>query len=145
MYQEQDFHIKRGNRRMMGVLDALYQRDDLSWIVVDFKTVELGDRSALEVALHRDFTLQLELYVWAANRILQTSAVKGVLLFSASGETVQVDYSPALRQRCDEMIDNLPTAVTEEAYPRTTRPHLCRECGFKDRGLCPGADSDLKD
>ncbi len=145
VYQEQDFHIKRGNRRMMGVLDALYQRDDLSWIVVDFKTVELGDRSALEVALHRDFTLQLELYVWAANRILQTSAVKGVLLFSASGETVQVDYSPALRQRCDEMIDNLPTAVTEEAYPRTTRPHLCRECGFKDRGLCPGADSDLKD
>ena len=139
-YREQDFHIRRGDRRLTGVLDALYQRDDLSRIVVDFKTVGLGDRSALEVALHRGFTLQVELYLWAANRILETSELKAVLFFTTSGETVEVEYSPELRERCDEMIDDLPTVVTEEAFPLTTRPGLCQECGFKNRGLCPGAD-----
>ena len=138
-YREQNFHIGRGDRRVTGVLDALYQQDDLSWVVVDFKTMELGDRSAFEVALRRGFMIQVELYLWAVNRILETSALKGVLLFSTSGETVEVDYSRELRERCDQMVDSLPTIVTEEAFPLTTRPGLCRECGFKNRGLCPGA------
>ncbi len=139
VYREQEFHIRRGDHRLTGVLDALYQRDDLSWTVVDFKTVELRDRSALEVSLHRGFMLQVELYLWAAQRILETSELKAVLLFTSTGETVEMDYSRELRERCDQMVDSLPIVVAEEAFAVTTRPGLCQECGFKARGLCPGA------
>ena len=144
VYREQEFHIRRGDRRVTGVLDALYQRDDLSWIVVDFKTVGLRDRSALEVSLHRGFMLQVELYLWAANRLLETSRLKAVLLFTGSGETVEVDYSTKLGERCEEMVDSLPTAFTEEAFPVTTRPGLCQECGFKNQGLCAGSSATLR-
>ena len=140
VYREQKFHIRQGDRRLTGVLDALYQREDLSWVVVDFKTVGLRGRSAREVALQRGFMIQVELYLWAAHRILETSELKAVLLFTTSGETVEVDYSSELRERCDEMVDSLPTVVTEEAFPLTTRSGLCQECGFKNRGLCPGVD-----
>ena len=85
------------------------------------------------------FLLQVELYLWAANRILETSDLKAILLFTTSGETVEVDYSQELRDRCDRMVDNLPITVVEEAFPVTTWPALCQECGFKARGLCPGA------
>ena len=139
VYREQKFHIRQGDRRLTGVLDALYQRDDLSWIVVDFKTVGLRGRSALEVSLHRGFRVQVELYLWAARRLLETSRLKGVLLFTASGETVEVDYSTELGERCEKMVDNLPGVVAEKAFPMTTHPALCRECGFRTRGLCPGA------
>ena len=143
VYREQEFHIRQGNRRLTGVFDALVQREDLSWVVVDFKTVGLHHRSAREVALHRGFMLQVELYLWAAHRILETSELKAVLLFTTSGETVEVDYSSELRERCDGMVDSLPTVVTEEAFPLTTRPGLCQECGFKNRGLCPGASDSV--
>ena len=83
--------------------------------------------------------LQVELYLWAAQRILETSELKAVLLFTSTGETVEMDYSRELRERCDQMVDSLPIVVAEEAFAVTTRPGLCQECGFKARGLCPGA------
>ena len=88
--------------------------------------------------------LQVELYLWAANRLLETSRLKAVLLFTGSGETVEVDYSTDLGERCEEMVDSLPTAFTEEAFPVTTRPGLCQECGFKNQGLCAGSSATLR-
>ena len=140
-YREREFRVRLDRRELAGVFDGLYKRANDEWVVVDFKTVEQGRRSATGMVSDRGFKLQVELYLWAAGRILGTTALKGFILFTSSGELVAVDWSPRLAESCEELIGNLPGAISEKAFPLTTRPALCRRCGFLQQGLCPGAGS----
>ena len=138
-YREREFRVKLGQRELSGVFDGLYKRAGDGWVVVDFKTVELGGRPASATAADRGFRLQVELYLWAASRILGSPALKGFIVFTASGESVEVAWSAQLNETVEESIGKLPVIIHEEAFPLTTRAALCRDCGFKQQGLCPGA------
>ncbi len=137
LFSEKRFHLKFAGKRLSGVVDRLYQRPDKSWVVVDFKTRSAGAPPEQGQA-HQGDRLQVELYLWAMSRILETRRISGLLFFTATGETIPIGYDPDVEQRCEELLRGLPGSAEMEFYPLTTQPQLCRSCGFRDQGLCHG-------
>ena len=137
LFSEKRLNLQFAGKRISGVIDRLYQRPDGSWVVIDFKTYSSGadTRKSLE---SREDRLQVELYLWATSQILKTDQLSGVLFFTATGETMLIPYDSTVKERCEQLVNQLPSLATLKSYPLTTQPQLCRSCGYRKQELCEG-------
>ncbi len=140
VYSERRFHVSRRGRLITGVIDKLFQDDDGSWAVVDFKTGRIDSPDPTREARRLGYDLQVELYLWAASQILSTDRLSGFLLLTQSGHSISIPFDAAVADRCQSLIDGLPQTVESSEFPRTTDQGLCPSCGFFQQP-CPGAVS----
>ena len=137
LFSEKRLNLKFAGKRISGIIDRLYQRPDGSWVVMDFKTHSSGADTG-ESLENRESRLQVELYLWAISRILETDQLSGVLFFTSTGETMLIPYDSNVKERCEQLVNQLPILGQLESYPLTTRPQLCRSCGYRKQKLCEG-------
>lgn len=137
-FSEREFSVVEGGRHLAGVIDKLFQEENGSWTVIDFKTNRLDEDRIDRLSIRDDYRLQVELYLFALARILGTREVQGFLFFTWSGLAVQVSFDESAENRCLALLHSLPEQVTQMSFPLTQRGEECRECGFF-RATCGGA------
>lgn len=137
-YSERRIHVRRQGRLITGVIDKLFQDEGGTWVIVDFKTGDVGSHDSREQVRRHGYDLQVELYLWATSRILATDQLEGFLLLTQSGQSIPIPFDDSVADRCEELIDDLPRSVDSAEFHRTTEQELCDSCGFLGRP-CPGA------
>ena len=139
-YREKKFRLNLGQNELSGVFDCIYKRDTDEWVIVDFKTIELAGGCPSSIAFEHGYRLQLEAFLWAARRLFKGTLLTGFLLFTSSGESIEVKWSTHLNEKIKKVLGELPISISEEAFPLTTRSNLCLDCGFRKQDMCPGVN-----
>lgn len=135
---EQEFSLGRGRHLISGVVDKLFRDSDNRWWVVDFKTGAPPKSAPHSIARRREAKRQLEVYLWGLTEVLGVPDLKGLLFYTADGQTWPLEYSPELGRQWQARVGRLPLFREEADFPKTRDPSNCTRCGFLERRLCPG-------
>ncbi|HTL71199.1 MAG TPA: UvrD-helicase domain-containing protein [Candidatus Eisenbacteria bacterium] len=92
-YPELPFIFKTPHGILKGTLDLLYRGADGRWVVLDYKTNLIRAGQKAETAA--GYELQLKLYAFVVRRLLGECPARGVLYFSALGDTHEFVYDEA--------------------------------------------------
>jgi ATP-dependent helicase/nuclease subunit A len=138
-FSERPFNILFEGRTIRGVIDTLFQKPTGGWVVVDFKTNRIRSDRVTETVEHNRYDLQLQLYMWAVSKVMETNEIEGFLYFTASGELIHFDFDSQTKVDCEGVLRKLPGVVSQTEFPRTKDSSLCQTCDYMDRGLCQGA------
>lgn len=139
VFSEKRFHLLEQGRVVTGIIDKLFQEGNGRWVVVDFKTSPLVKRPGGGRIVKRDYRLQVQLYLWAVSRVLDTINLEGHLLFTQAGALVPVAFDAGVAVQCERLVAGLPRTGDRGHFPRTETPEVCSGCGFKTGRVCPGA------
>lgn len=139
VFSEKRFHLLEQGRLVTGIIDKLLQERNGRWVVMDFKTSHLVESEDGPGIVKRGYRLQVQLYLWAVSRVLETMNVEGCLLFTEAGTLRPVPFDGGVAARCRDLIGGLPRTPDPSHFPRTQVPDTCAGCGFKAGGVCPGA------
>jgi ATP-dependent helicase/nuclease subunit A len=129
---------------LCGKLDRLWlDRDQGGFVVLDWKSEPLAGRTAEQVAAA--YELQLLVYGWAADQILQAQHQPGVVradvVLTETGEVVEMELPPERLAQVPALLRELGRTLScsweevERQALRAARP--CAQCGFRGRG-CRG-------
>ena len=140
VFSEKRFHLLEQGRLVTGIIDKLFQESNGRWAVVDFKTSPLLETEDGHGIVVRGYRLQVQLYLWAVSRVLDTTNLEGHLLFTESGTLLPVPFDAGVAGRCRDLIGGLPQTQDRNHFPRTQDSETCSRCGFKSGEVCPGAD-----
>ena len=124
---------------MTGIIDKLFQEGNGRWVVVDFKTTPRTEPEASRSIVEKGYRLQVQLYLWAVSRVLETMNLAGRLLFTEAGTLRPVAFDAGVAARCRDLVGGLPRTSDPHRFPRTRIAETCSGCGFLSGGVCPGA------
>lgn len=140
------FEIPASNCVISGSIDLLLQEDEegniLQAEIIDFKTMEGGERPYENDALDwTDLSLQVQLYVRAADQVLGQNARTGCVHLLKDNQRLEV---PISREAIDAALANVEWAVAgiiRSDFPM--RPHFekCNKCDFGM--ICPKIPQDF--
>jgi ATP-dependent helicase/nuclease subunit A len=139
VFSEKRFHLLEQGRLVTGIIDKLFQERNGRWVVVDFKTSPLIEPEDGQGIVERGYRLQVQLYLWAVSRVLETMNLEGHLLFTEAGTLRPVPFDAGVAARCRGLIGGLPSTPDLGHFPRTQVSETCSGCGFKTGRVCPGA------
>ena len=139
VFSEKRFHLLEQGRLVTGIIDKLFQERNGRWVVVDFKTSPLAEPAGGGGNVEGDYRLQVQLYLWAVSRVLDTMNLEGQLLFTEAGTLVPVSFDASVADRCQELVGGLPRTGDRRHFPRTEIREVCSGCGFKAWRVCLGA------
>ena len=139
VFSEKRFHLMERGRLVTGIIDKLFQERNGRWVVMDFKTSYLVESEDGPGIVKRGYRLQVQLYLWAVSRVLETKNLEGHLLFTEAGTLRPVPFNDGVAARCRDLIGGLPDTPDLSHFPRTQVSATCTGCGFKASGVCPGA------
>jgi len=140
VFSERRFHLLEQGRLVTGIIDKLFQDPNGRWVVVDFKTSPLLETQDGHGIVKSGYRLQVQLYLWAVSRVLDTMNLEGHLLFTEGGRLLPVPFGDGVAGRCRDLIGGLPQTQDRGHFPRTEDPETCSRCGFMTGSVCPGAD-----
>ena len=139
VFSEKRFHLVEQGRLVTGIIDKLFQERNGRWVVVDFKTTPRTEPEGGREMAGKGFRLQVQLYLWAVSRVLQTMDPEGHLLFTETGTLRPVTFDAGVASRCRDLVGGLPRTPDLTRFPRTRVSETCSGCGFTTGGVCPGA------
>ena len=139
VFSEKRFHLMERGRLVTGIIDKLFQERNGRWVVMDFKTSHLVESEGGPGIVKRGYRLQVQLYLWAVSRVLETINLEGHLMFTEAGTLRPVPFNDGVAARCRDLIGGLPGTPDLGHFPRTQVSATCTGCGFKASGVCPGA------
>lgn len=144
-HPELPFRVEHRGVVLQGRIDRLLQAED-GWVVVDFKSESMADRTARDVA--ESHALQLLAYGWAAHQVLDEHdlgpVVGGEVYLTECGVSERLGpWSAADRQRIPDLLGAVADTARkgwrqverESTLPAQARP--CASCGYRGRG-CTG-------
>ncbi|MGA2267421.1 MAG: UvrD-helicase domain-containing protein [Bryobacteraceae bacterium] len=102
-------------------------------VLVDYKTDSVTAREAHERA--RDYALQVQLYALAVERFAGRAPDRAWLHFLRPNTVVEVDLTPSLLERPDQIVRDFQDAQSNLEFP-LNEGERCRRCPFF-RDLCP--------
>lgn len=141
VFSEKRFHVVEQGRLVTGIIDKLFQEGNGRWVVVDFKTTPRTEPEASRGIVEKGYRLQVQLYLWAVSRVLETTNLAGRLLFTEAGTLRPVAFDAGVAARCRDLVGGLPRTSDPHRFPRTRIAETCSGCGFLSGGVCPGAAS----
>ena len=133
IYSERPFHLKAGEKYIKGYIDRIIVKND-EIEILDFKT----DRVKNEKYLTGLYRPQVQLYAYAAKRILGKEVKKASILFLENGSKVDIEINlQELEEnfnKIGEFIEFVETHKDMESYGEAM------ECGqyCKYKGFCKG-------
>ena len=139
VFSEKRFHLVEQGRLVTGIIDKLFQERGGRWVVVDFKTTSRTGSEDNQGIVKTGYRLQVQLYLWAVSRVLETMNLAGRLLFTEAGALRPVSFDAGVASRCRDLIGGLPETPERNRFPRTRVSETCSGCGFRSGGVCPGA------
>ncbi len=139
VFSEKRFHLVEQGRLVTGIIDKLFQEGNGRWVVVDFKTTPRTEPEASRGIVEKGYRLQVQLYLWAVSRVLETTNLAGRLLFTEAGTLRPVAFDAGVVARCRNLVGGLPRTPDPRGFPRTRIAETCSGCGFLSGGVCPGA------
>ena len=111
-----------GNAILQGYLDALYQDDQGTWRVVDYKTNRIDPGSVPQLA--EQYRLQLSVYALAAERALGVAPESLVLCFLRPGEEFTFAWDAHARNAALQSVaEAIATAREAETVSMTATEH----------------------
>jgi ATP-dependent helicase/nuclease subunit A len=139
--REASFRLDIEDFNIVGKIDRVTPISDNGWSVWDYKTSGLKGRSKEEVARDRNYDLQILVYAWAAQKILQAPINSGALIFSAdpdplffvdlrteTPENALRDILSRIRKRMEKGLAGFETSGQRDLS--------CAACAFEGHGLC---------
>jgi len=129
-WAELPFLLRDGEMEVSGKIDRL-ARDGAGWLILDWKTDEVGPEAAPAHAQAAGYFTQMRLYMQAARALTGTDEpVRALLYFTRAGVAVEVPEGPPPLHglRAHALLDG-----TLPAPPAA----VCRACGYHARRLCP--------
>ena len=119
---ERGFSLLIGEVGVHGRIDAIFERDDGGWEIVDFKTGRAPEAEGSEI-------LQLELYALAAQEIWDKAPEDLTLTFAYIGSSEERTYQARAAAEIRKEIEAALDAIAARAFEPQTSP-LCRSCDF---------------
>ena len=96
-YPELPFVYNTGRGLLRGQIDLIYQTKEGEWVLLDYKTGAV-------TAAHE---LQLSLYALVFKRLTGEEITRGVLYFSATGETIEFPYAGRDEEAVERRLETL--------------------------------------
>lgn len=144
---EASFEIPASNCLISGSIDLLLNEDESGEIVgaeiVDFKTMEGGEEALRSENLEwTELSLQVQLYVRAADQIYGENAKTGSVHLLKDNQRINIDISQEAVEAAIKNVEWAVNGILAGDYPM--RPHLdkCEKCDFKM--LCPKIPQEFK-
>jgi CRISPR/Cas system-associated exonuclease Cas4 (RecB family) len=106
-------------------------------VIVDYKTDSVTAAEAHRRA--RDHALQLQLYALAVERFAGRAPDHAWLHFLRSNTVVEVDLTPSLLERPEQIVRDFEEAQSKLEFP-LNEGERCRRCAFW-RDLCPAGQA----
>ncbi|MBI4447054.1 MAG: UvrD-helicase domain-containing protein [Acidobacteria bacterium] len=138
LFSERPFHVRVGVKTITGVIDKMFQEKSGRWVVVDFKTNQVGAGSLQEEIRRQSYDLQVQIYLWAASQILSNDRLEGFLFFTGPGALVPIPYGEHIKRQISDLIAGLPEVTEAGIFRRTVHEERCSSCCFLNHS-CPGA------
>ncbi len=127
---------------LTGVIDVLAREPDGGYLVVDYKSDELGEEDEPETLVARDYELQRELYALA---VLRTGAPRVEVahwFLARPGAPARAVFTAADRDALQGSLEQRLRVVLQTGFAVSPRPHrgLCASCPGRSR-LCSWPES----
>ena len=115
-YTEMPFLFRTDRRILHGIMDALYQRPDKTWVVLDYKTsyVPKNDNGTRDINAHaRRYYLQVGAYAAAVQQQLNVTPIVYIhyIPYNTTVEVPAADWQAEIRQ-IESIIGNVLHAET---------------------------------
>ncbi len=139
--REASFNMELDGFSIVGKIDRLGKSSSDEWIVWDYKTNSLFNRTKEQIVKEEQYDLQVRIYSWAATRILKNPSVAGALVFTGAKEPLfWVDAQhESLEDEIREILDRISSRLDQglNAFEtRDNKDHACLTCPCCDYGLC---------
>ncbi len=115
--RELPFLLNERHGLIHGVIDLLFQDDNGSWHVVDYKTA-VGNPEKVKEA---GYDLQIQIYAVAVKELLKENPCSGILYFLKNQWEYRVDFNEKLLQKASENLHQLQDEIIEFRNRRVSR------------------------
>jgi ATP-dependent exoDNAse (exonuclease V) beta subunit len=140
--RETEFNLHLDGFSIVGKIDRLTPQTADSWAVWDYKTSGLKNRTKEQVVNQERYDLQIQVYAWAATRILRAEVVQGALIFTGSrdpfyyvdisNKTIETKVSEILKEIASRMDRGLSGFEA-----RDQADSVCMGCPYRSQGVAP--------
>jgi ATP-dependent exoDNAse (exonuclease V) beta subunit len=139
--REVPFELEYDDFMVSGAIDRLEQAPDGAWRLWDYKTTQLYGRTKAEVVKQEAYDVQIWLYAWACNLILEQGVSSAGVVFTDASEAPLQEVEAArdtVEREVSRILSEMSSVLGQgvAGFKSVPSVHVCSACPCSGLGWC---------